>query len=84
MREYLYEIKDPLGLHARPASIIFMEARKYSCSIEVQWESDKADCKSLLSLMGLEAKKGSILRFRFDGEDEEAAMTAFCTVLEEM
>ncbi|CUX71476.1 Phosphocarrier protein HPr [Clostridium sp. C105KSO15] len=84
MREYLYEIKDPLGLHARPASIIFMEARKYSCSIEVQWESDKADCKSLLALMGLEAKKGSILRFRFDGEDEEAAMTAFCTVLEEM
>ncbi|WP_286173237.1 MULTISPECIES: HPr family phosphocarrier protein [Clostridia] len=80
----MYEIKDPLGLHARPASIIFMEARKYSCSIEVQWESDKADCKSLLALMGLEAKRGSIIRFRFDGEDEEAAMTAFCTVLEEM
>jgi len=84
MREYLYEIKDPLGLHARPASIIFMEARKFSCSIEVQWESDKADCKSLLALMGLEAKRGSIIRFRFDGVDEEAAMTAFCTVLEGM
>ncbi len=80
----MYEIKDPLGLHARPASIIFMEARKYSCSIEVQWESDKADCKSLLALMGLEAKRGSIIRFRFDGVDEEAAMTAFCTVLEGM
>jgi phosphocarrier protein len=84
MREYLYELKDPLGLHARPASVIFMEARKYSCSIEAQWESDKADCKSLLAIMGLGAKRGSIIRFRFDGEDEEAAITALRTVLEEM
>ncbi|WP_349948028.1 HPr family phosphocarrier protein [Lacrimispora sp. BS-2] len=80
----MYEIKDPLGLHARPSSVIFMEARKYSCSIEAQWESDKADCKSLLAIMGLGAKRGSIIRFRFDGEDEDAAVTGLRTVLEEM
>jgi len=34
--------------------------------------------------MGLGAKRGSIIRFRFDGEDEEAAMYALCAVLEEM
>lgn len=82
MREYLYEVKDPMGLHARPASLIFMEARKYSCSIEAQWESDKADCKSLLSLMGLGVMGGGIVLFRFEGEDEDAAITAVRTVLE--
>jgi phosphocarrier protein len=61
-----------------------MEARKYSCSVEARWEADEADCKSLLALMGLGAGKGSIIRFRCDGEDEEAAMTALCAVLEEM
>ncbi|HBE87082.1 MAG TPA: HPr family phosphocarrier protein, partial [Lachnoclostridium sp.] len=39
---------------------------------------------SLLALMGLGAKRGSIIRFRFDGEDEAAAITALCAVLEEM
>lgn len=84
MREYLYELKDPMGLHARPASLIFMEARKYSCSIEAHWESDKADCKSLLGLMGLGVTEGSMIRFRFDGADEEAAITAIRTVLEKI
>ncbi len=80
----MYELKDPMGLHARPASLIFIEARKYSCSIEVHWESDKADCKSLLGLMGLGVSEGSIILFRFDGEDEEAAITAVCSVLEKI
>lgn len=80
----MYELKDPMGLHARPASLIFMEARKYSCSIEAQWESDKADCKSLLGLMGLGVTGGSVIRFRFDGVDEEAAITAIRAVLENM
>lgn len=78
----MYELNDPMGLHARPASLIFMEARKYSCSIEAHWESDKADCKSLLGLMGLGVTDGSVIRFVFDGEDEDAAISALCTVLE--
>lgn len=31
---------DPMGLHARPASLIFLEARKYTCTIEAQWIID--------------------------------------------
>ncbi|ADL04749.1 HPr family phosphocarrier protein [Lacrimispora saccharolytica] len=84
MREYLYELNDPMGLHARPASLIFMEARKYCCSIEAHWESDKADCKSLLSLMGLGVTGGSVIRFKFDGEDEDAAITGIRAVLEKI
>ncbi len=84
MREYLFYIKDPMGLHARSASLIFMEARKYACNIEAQWESDKADCKSLLSLIGLGVMGGGEVLFRFDGEDEEAASVGVKSVLESM
>lgn len=73
MREFEYEIKDLLGLHARPASRVFMEARKYECKIEALCGNKKADCKSLLELMGLGAKFGSQILFRLDGADEEAA-----------
>ena len=84
MREYLFYIKDPMGLHARPASLIFMEARKYACSIEAQWGSDKADCISLLSLMGLGVMGGGEVLFLFDGEDEKAASVGVMAVLESM
>ncbi|MEY8352276.1 HPr family phosphocarrier protein [Lachnospiraceae bacterium 54-53] len=80
----MFEIKDPMGLHARPASMIFMEARKYRCTIEAQWRAEKADCKSLLSLMGLEVMGGDAVLFRFDGEDEEAAAAAVKAVLERL
>ena len=58
MKEYQYVVEDPMGLHARPASVIFIEAGKYTCSIEAHWNSQKADCKSLLAIMGLGAKMG--------------------------
>ncbi|MGC6176230.1 HPr family phosphocarrier protein [Lacrimispora sp. 38-1] len=82
MREYRYEIEDPMGLHARPASKLFMEAGKYMCTIEAYWGLQKADCKSLLAIMGLGAKKGDVLVFRFEGEDEEAAYYAIRSVLD--
>lgn len=84
MREYLFVMKDPMGLHARPVSSIFMEARTFVCSIEACWETQTADCKSLLSLMGLGVKEGGEVLFRFEGEDEDAAYTAIRTVLDAM
>ncbi len=80
----MYEVKDPMGFHARPASLIYMEARRFSCIIEAEWESDKADCKSLLAIMGLGVREGGSVRFRFDGEDEAAAIMAVRTALERM
>ena len=47
--------------------------RKYECKIEALCGNKKADCKSLLELMGLGAKYGSQILFRFDGADEEEA-----------
>lgn len=84
MREYTYRIKDPLGLHARPASAIFKEARKYTCAIEAAFGDEKADAKNLLALLGLGANAGGELAFRFEGEDEDEAAEAvnamLCTI----
>lgn len=73
-----------MGLHARPASLIFMEARKYSCRIDAVCGNETADVKNLLALMGLGAGIGSEILFSFEGEDEEAAMAALEKVLSGM
>lgn len=84
MREFLYVIKDPMGFHARPASQVFMEARKYISSVKVSSEGEQADGKNLLSLMGLGVKEGGVVRFRLEGPDEEEAEAALKAVLEEI
>lgn len=75
-------MKDPMGLHARPASRIFMEAKRFECRILAAWESRTVDCKNLMSLMGLGVKEGGEVWFRFEGEDEDNAFTALRAVLE--
>lgn len=85
MREFLYKIEDPMGLHARPASRLFMEARKFDCRITaVGADGEAADCKNLLAIMGLGAVKDSEILFRFDGTDEQQAEAAVRNALSEM
>ena len=82
MREFLYEVKDPMGFHARPASRLFMKAREYECRIDVAAEGETVDGKNLLALMSLEIREGEMLRFRFEGPEEEEAETALLEVLD--
>lgn len=84
MREILYKVEDPMGLHARPAARLFMEARKFECRIDaVEAGGETADCKNLLAIMGLGAVFGSELLFRFDGTDEDQAEAAVLKALSE-
>lgn len=84
MRELMYIMKDPMGFHARPASAIFMEARKFACRIEAEAGGKTADAKELLDLMSLVVRGGETFRFRFDGSDEEEAFAALEKTLSDM
>ena len=81
MKEFTYQIKDPNGMHARPAGQLASFAKKFESSIRIRCKEKEADAKRLLSLMSLGATHGTILTFRIDGEDEERAaveLSAFC------
>lgn len=82
MREFLYEVKDPMGFHARPASRLFMKAKEFDCRIEIAAEGETVDGKNLLALMGLDIREGETLQFRFEGADEEEAEKALKEVLD--
>ena len=64
------------GLHVRPATQFMERANRFRASIEVLKDDRVADGKSAISLMLLEAARGSELTIRGSGEDEAEAVDA--------
>jgi phosphocarrier protein len=82
MKEYTYQVVDPLGLHARPAGLLVKTAKAFKSRIIVQSGNNEADCTKLLRLMKLDAREGKTVTFSIEGDDEDAALTGiqnFCT-----
>ncbi|WP_018756817.1 HPr family phosphocarrier protein [Paenibacillus terrigena] len=63
------------GFHVLFAKQVSGAASSTQSEIRIIWEERNiiADVKSILGLMGMEAKKGTVLTLTFDGPDEEQA-----------
>ncbi|MDX1692154.1 MAG: HPr family phosphocarrier protein [Ketobacteraceae bacterium] len=76
------EIINKLGLHARAASKLVATASRYEARIEVTNPAgQKADAKSIMSILMLAAAKGMTLDIEASGEDEQEALDAICTLI---
>ncbi len=82
MVEQVVRVKNPSGLHLRPAGILCNEAIKYKSLITFQRRSTSANAKSVLSVLGACVKCGDELKFTCEGEDEQAALQAMIAVIE--
>ncbi len=69
-------IKDPVGLHARPASIMVQEATKFESDITISANGKDANLKSIMSVMALGAKSGEEITIKAEGPDAEEAIAA--------
>lgn len=67
-------IINKLGLHARAAAKVVSVASRYSCTIQVRYGERRIDAKSIMGLLTLGAARGTVLRVRVDGIDEQPAM----------
>ena len=70
------EVLNELGLHARVASRIVREMRKFQSSVTVLKEGKSYDLKNVTGVITVNAKRGDILTIEFDGKDEEEAAAA--------
>lgn len=69
-------IQNETGLHARPGNefVTFIKSLT-GCKIEVENESGKrVNASSLLKVLSLGVKKGSVITIYCDGENEEEAL----------
>ncbi len=75
-------IKNPTGLHLRPAGVLCKEAMKYQAKIHFGYRGNEANAKSVLSVLGACVKQGEEIELRCDGEDEEEALQAMVNLVE--
>ena len=68
-------ITNPVGLHARPASIFVQTSNKFKSDIQVEYESKTANAKSILQVLSLGVKKGEKISLKISGTDEVQALT---------
>lgn len=74
--ESQFEIKNSLGLHARPASLFVQIATQFTSDIFVEKEGEVVNAKSLMGLLMLSAGYGTIITVSAKGEDSAEAIKA--------
>ncbi|MFH1380908.1 MAG: HPr family phosphocarrier protein, partial [Candidatus Omnitrophota bacterium] len=74
-------IKNPSGLHARPASLFVQIANKYESDISVSKGKQKVNGKSIMGIMMLAAEMGSKILIVADGPDAENAAKELESIL---
>lgn len=74
-------IKNPSGLHLRPAGILCNKAIMFQSSISFKSGNTTANAKSVLSVLGACIKCGDEIEFVCEGDDEQEALTAMVTAV---
>lgn len=75
-------IKNPTGLHLRPAGILCKEAMQFKSLITFTFRDNTANAKSVLSVLGACVKCGDEIEFVCEGEDEAEALQALVAAVE--
>ena len=75
-------VKNPSGLHLRPAGILCREAIKYQSSVKFMSCNTLTNAKSVLSVLGACIKCGDEIEFICEGPDEEEALAAMIRLVE--
>lgn len=77
------QIVNKLGLHARAASVFVKTASSFAAEIAVRHADKKANGKSIMSMMLLQAAHGTQIELTISGEDEIDAMDAIQALVED-
>ena len=75
-------IKNPTGLHLRPAGLLCRTAMLYKSHITLAYEDTVANAKSVLSVLGAGVKPGYELEITCEGVDEQDALGAIVELFE--
>ena len=81
MKEINVVVIDPVGLHARPATVAVNAASKFKCDVKVAYKGRSVNMKSIMGVMSLGIPTQSTITVRCEGPDEETAAETIDEVL---
>lgn len=76
-------IKNPSGLHLRPAGLLCQLAMEFKSNITFSYRESVSNAKSVLSVLGACVKEGDEVTFICDGEDEKEALRTIVKAIED-
>ena len=76
MKQFTYTIKDPIGIHARPAGILAKMAKTLDSTVTISKGDKSAEAKKLMAVMGLGVKSGETVTVTVEGGSEDANAAA--------
>ncbi len=76
-------LRNPLGLHLRPAGVLCTEALKYASNVQIKKGNVVTNAKSVLGVLATGIRCGDEFEIICTGEDEEAALTKLIRLIEE-
>ena len=76
MKEFTYTIKEPVGIHARPAGLLVKEVNGYQSTVTIIKGDKSVNAVKLMALMGMGIKCGDTVTVQVEGADEETAAPA--------
>lgn len=81
MKQISVTVIDPVGLHARPATVAVNAASKFKCEVKVTYKGRTVNMKSIMGVMSLGIPTQSEITVSCEGEDEDVAVKTIEDVL---
>ena len=81
MKQISVLVIDPVGLHARPATVAVNAASKFTCDVKVSFKGRTVNMKSIMGVMSLGIPTQSEITITCEGEDEETAAATIEEIL---
>ncbi|GKX47040.1 PTS phosphocarrier protein NPr [Pectobacterium carotovorum] len=77
------EIKNKLGMHARPAMKLFELVQSFDAEVMLRNDSGtEAEASSVIAMLMLDSAKGRLIEVEATGPDEEQALAAVIGLFE--
>ena len=81
MKEITVTVVDPVGLHARPATVAVNAASKFKSEVQVSYKERTVNMKSIMGVMSLGIPTQSEITISCEGDDEDSAVKTIEDVL---
>ena len=81
MKQISVTVIDPVGLHARPATVAVNAASKFKCEVKVAYKGRTVNMKSIMGVMSLGVGQNANVTITAEGDDEKEAIEAIAETM---
>ena len=83
MKQVTVTVVDPVGLHARPATVAVNAASKFKSEINVAFKGREVNMKSIMGVMSLGVPTKATVEIVAEGDDEKDVIASIAKVIKE-